>query len=80
MSGHRFIPVWTLIAQRRAAANARFIVLGLTITGLFMGSLTRQVWRNSAKVKGSERRRGWSVYDGQVCREPASSCRQATSV
>lgn len=53
MSGRRFIPHRTVIAQRRAADNTCFIVLGLTITVLFIGSLTRLVWKNSAKVIGS---------------------------
>lgn len=60
MSGRRFIPHRTVIAQRRAADNTCFIVLGLTITILFIGSLTRLVWK-----KISQGHRKQSRHEGQ---------------
>lgn len=47
-----FIPVWTVIAQRRAAADARFSESGLTTTVLFIGSVT---FRCEKQQPGSQR-------------------------
>lgn len=45
-----FIPVWTVIAQRRAAADARFIGSGLTSAALFMGPATFRCGKTAAEV------------------------------
>lgn len=72
MSGRRFIPAWTAMARRRAAADAGFPALGPAPFDWFrdpegVENLSRGQWkRNPARM-------GWSVHHGQVGQEPASS-------